>query len=180
MLPKAHLTSCSRVSSSEWVSPPSWLSGSLRPFLYSSSVYSCYCFLISPVSVLYHADPSIKYFLDTSSFLEEISVFSIQLFSSISLHCSFKMAFLSLLALLWNSVFSCIYLFLSPLPFAFLLSSTICKASSDNHFTLLYFFSFETTLVTTSCSMLWTFVHSSSGTLPAKSNPFNLFVSSTV
>ena len=180
MLPKAHLTSYSRISSSEWVTPPSWLSGSLRPFLYSSSVYSCYCFLISPVSVLYHADPSIKYFLDTSSFFEETSVFSIQLFSSISLHCSFKMAFLSLLALLWNSVFSCIYLFLSPLPFAFLISSIICKASLDNYFTFLYFFSFETALFTTSCKMLWTSVHSSSGSLPAKSNTCNLFVTSTV
>ena len=30
---------------------PSWLSGSLRPFLYSSSVYSCNLFLISSASV---------------------------------------------------------------------------------------------------------------------------------
>ena len=40
MLPKAHLTSHSRMSGTGWVTTPSWLSGSLRLFLYSSSVYS--------------------------------------------------------------------------------------------------------------------------------------------
>ena len=40
MLPKAHLTSHSRMSGSRLVTTPSWLSGSLRSFLYSSSVYS--------------------------------------------------------------------------------------------------------------------------------------------
>ena len=40
MLPKAHLTSDSRTSgSSRWVITLSWLSGSWRSFLYSSSVY---------------------------------------------------------------------------------------------------------------------------------------------
>ena len=34
-LPKAHLTSHSRISCSRWVITPSWLSGSLRFFLYS-------------------------------------------------------------------------------------------------------------------------------------------------
>ena len=47
MLPKAHLTSHSRMSGSKWVITPSWLSGSWRSFLYSSSVYSCHLFLIS-------------------------------------------------------------------------------------------------------------------------------------
>ena len=37
------------------------------------------------------------------------------LFSSISLHCSLKKAFFSLLAIFWNSTFSCVYLTLSPL-----------------------------------------------------------------
>ena len=40
MLPKAHLTSHSRMSGSRWVITPSWLSGSWRCFLYNSSVYS--------------------------------------------------------------------------------------------------------------------------------------------
>ena len=34
MLPKAHLTSHSRMSGSSWVITPSWLSGSLRSFLF--------------------------------------------------------------------------------------------------------------------------------------------------
>ena len=38
MLPKAHLTSHSRISGCREVIIPSWLSGSLRPFLHSSSV----------------------------------------------------------------------------------------------------------------------------------------------
>ena len=38
MLPKAHLTLHSRMSGSRWVITPLWLSGSLRSFLYSSSV----------------------------------------------------------------------------------------------------------------------------------------------
>ena len=37
MLSKAHLTSHSRMSGSSWVITPSWLSGSWRSFLYSSS-----------------------------------------------------------------------------------------------------------------------------------------------
>ena len=41
MLPKAHLTSYSRMSGSRWVITPSRLSGSWRSFLYSSSLYSC-------------------------------------------------------------------------------------------------------------------------------------------
>ena len=41
MLPKAHLTSHSKMSGSKWVITPLWLSGLLRSFLYSSSVYSC-------------------------------------------------------------------------------------------------------------------------------------------
>ena len=43
MLPKAHLTSHSKMSGSRWIITPSWLSGSLRPVLYSS-VYSCHLF----------------------------------------------------------------------------------------------------------------------------------------
>ena len=47
VLPKVHLTSHSRMSGSRWVITPSWLSESLRSFLYSFSVYSCHLLLIS-------------------------------------------------------------------------------------------------------------------------------------
>ena len=50
MLPKAHLTSHSKMSGSRWVSTSLWLSGSWRSFLYSS-VHSCYFFIIASVSV---------------------------------------------------------------------------------------------------------------------------------
>ena len=46
MLPKAHLTSHSRMSDSWWVITPSWLSGLWGSFLYTSFVYSCHLFLI--------------------------------------------------------------------------------------------------------------------------------------
>ena len=51
MFPKAHLTSHSRMPGSTYVITRSWLSGSLRPFLYSSSVYSHHLFLLSSASV---------------------------------------------------------------------------------------------------------------------------------
>ena len=57
-----------------------------------------------------------------------------------------KKAFLSLPVALWNSKLSWVDFSLSPLPFAFLLSSAICKASSDNHCAFLHFFFFGTVL----------------------------------
>ena len=51
MLPKTHLTLHSWMSGSGWVITPSWLSGSWRSFLYSSSVYFYHFFLISFSSV---------------------------------------------------------------------------------------------------------------------------------
>ena len=91
-----------------------------------------------------------------------------------------KKAFLSLLAVLLNSVFSWVYLSLSPLPFASLLSLALCKASSHNHFAFLHLFFFGMVLITASCTVLQTSVHSSSGTLFTRSNPLNLFVTSSV
>ena len=51
MLPKAPLTSHSRMSGYRWVITALWLSVSWRSFLYSSSVYSCHLFLMSSASV---------------------------------------------------------------------------------------------------------------------------------
>ena len=78
MLPKAHLTSHSRMFGPRWVIIPSWLSGLWSSFLYSSSVYSCYHFLISSASVrsipfLSFIEPIFAWNLDISNFLEEIS-----------------------------------------------------------------------------------------------------------
>ena len=55
--------------------------------------------------------------------------------------------------------------FLSPFPFASLLFSAICKASSDHHFAFLHLFFLGMVLITASCTMSQTSVHCSSGTL---------------
>ena len=51
MLPKACLTSHSRMSGSRWTITPSWLTGPWTSFLYIFSVYSCHLYLISSASV---------------------------------------------------------------------------------------------------------------------------------
>ena len=146
MLPKAHLTSHSRMSGSRWVITPSWLSGSWRSSLYSSSVYCYHLFLTSSASV--RSVPFLSFIVPTFAwnvplvsliFLKRSLVFPILLFPSIYLHWSLRKAFLSLLAILWNSAFKWVYLSFFPLPFASLLFSTICKASSDNHSAFLHF-----------------------------------------
>ena len=105
MLPKAHFTSHSKMSSSRWVITPSWLSGSLRSFKYRSSVYSCHLFFISSASVrsilfLSFIVPIFAWNVPLVSliFLKRSLVFSILLFSSISLHWSWgRLSYLSLL-----------------------------------------------------------------------------------
>ena len=82
----------------------------------------------------YGAHLCIKCPLGVSNFLEEISSLShsdvfLYLFALIT-----DKAFLCLLAMLWKSAFSWMYLSLSPLPFTSLLFSAICKTSLDNHF----------------------------------------------
>ena len=83
MLTKAHLTSHSRMSGSRWVVTTSWLSGSWRSFLYSSSVYSCHLFLLSSTYV--RSIPFLLFLvlifawnipLVSFNFLEEVSSFS--------------------------------------------------------------------------------------------------------
>ena len=172
MLSKAHLASHSRMSGSRWMITPSWLPESWRSFLYSSSVYSCHLFLISSASVSsYHFCPLLCSSLHEMFpwhlliFLKRSLVFPILLFSSISLHWSLRKAFLSLLASLWDSAFKWVYLSFSPLPFDSLLFSAICKASSDNHFAFLHFFFLGMVLITASCTVSQTSIHSSSGTL---------------
>ena len=113
-------------------------------------------------------------------FLKRSLVFSILLFSSISLHWSLRKAFLYLLGILWNSVIRCVYLSFFPLPLASFLFSAICKASLDDHFAFLHFFYLGMVLITASCRISQTSLHSVSGTLSIKSNPLNLFVISTV
>ena len=101
--------------------------------------------------------------LGISNFLEEIS----SLFHSI--------VFLYFFALITEKSFLspcyslelCIQMgisFLSPLPLASRLFSATCKASSDNHFAFLHFFFLRNVLITASCTVLRTSIHSSSDT----------------
>ena len=98
-------------------------------------------------------------------FLKRSLVFPILLFSFISLHWSLRKAFISLLAIFWNSAFKWVYLSFSPLPFTSLFFSAICKVSSDYLFAFLHFFFLIMVLVTASLTVLQTSIHSSSGTL---------------
>ena len=186
MLPKAHLTSHSRISNSRWVTMPLWLSESLRAFLYSYSLYSCHLFFISSASVrsilfLSFIVPILAWNVPLVSLIFlKISVVSHFIVFLYLLHWSLRKPFLSLLAVLWNSAFSWVYLSLSSLPFASLLFSAIFKAFSDNHLVFLHVFSLKMILVSTFCKKLQSFVQSSLGTLYVRSNPLNLFITSTV
>ena len=120
VFPKAHLTSHSRMSGCRWVTTPSWLSGSLRSFFVQFFMYFCYLFLISSASIrsllfLAFIVPIFAWNVPLISpiYLKKSLIFPILLFFSIFLHCSFKKASFSLLAVLWNSAFSWIYLSLS-------------------------------------------------------------------
>ena len=149
MLPKAYVTLHPRTSDFRWMITPSWLSGSWRTFLYSSSVYSYHLFSIASASIrsvsfLSFIEPifALNIPLVSLIFLRRTLVFPILLFSSVSLHWSLRKAFLSLLDILWNTAFRWAYLSFSPLLFTSLLFTAVCKASSESHFAFLHFFFF--------------------------------------
>ena len=144
----------------------------MKVFLYSYSVYSYHLFLISSDSV--RSIPFLSFIksiyawnipLVSLIFLKRSLVFPILFFSSFSLHWSLRKAFLSLLTILWNSAFKWEYLSFSPLLLAFLLFTAICKASLDSHFAFLHFFFLGMILIPFSCTISWTSIHSSPGTL---------------
>ena len=156
MLLKAYLTLDPRTSGSRWVITLSWLSESLRSFLYSSSVYSCHLLLISSIiSVLYCVHLYMKYSFGISDFLKEIS------------SLSHSIVFLYFFVLITEEGFLispcyplelCIQMgisFFPPLPFASLLFTAICKASSDKHFAFLHFFFFGKQCHEPPSTVLW-------------------------
>ena len=89
-----------------------------------------------------------KYSLGISNFLDEISSLS---------HSVVFLYFFALIAEEGYSLELCIQVGISFLfSFAFLASlhfEAICKASSDNHFAFLYFFSMGMVLIPVSCTM---------------------------
>ena len=92
-----------------------------------SSVYSCHRFLVSSASVrsilfLSFTVPIFAWSVPSVFLIfKKSQVFPILLFFSLSLHCSLKEAFLSLLAILWNSAFRWVYISFPPLSFTSLL-----------------------------------------------------------
>ena len=159
MLSKAHLTSHSRISDSRWVTTPSWLSGSWRCFLHSSSVYSCHLFLVSSDSV--RSIPFLSFIvlifawnvpLVSLIFLKRFLVFPILLLP-LFLHIDHwgRLSYLSLL--FFGTLHSNGYIF--PFLLCFLLlffsqqrSVKTAKVSSDNHFASLHFFFLGMVLIT--------------------------------
>ena len=136
MLPTAYLTSHSGMSDCR------------------CETYSCHLFLISSASVrslpfLPFTVPILAWNIPLISpvFLKRSLVFPVLLFSSVSLHCSFKKAFLPLLAVLWNSASSC-YIFPFPpcisllfFPQLFIKPSQTTTLSSCISFSLGWFWS---------------------------------------
>ena len=154
--------------------------------MYSSSVCSCHLFLVSSTSVrsipfLFFIVPIFAWNIPLVSlfFLKRSLVLPIWLFSSFYLHWPLRKAFLSLLAILWNSTFRWAYLSLSPFTLAYLLFSGMYKASSDSHFAFFAFLflgdGLDHCLLYNIMNLhLYFFRHS------VRSNHLNLFVTSTL
>ena len=102
--------------------------------------------------------------LGVFNFLEEMSSHSHLFF--LPFLCIDRWRRLSYLFLLFfGTLHSDAYIFPFLLCFSPLLFTTICKAFPDSHFAFLHFFSMGMVLITVSCTMWQTSVHSSSGIL---------------
>ena len=189
MFPKAHLTSHSRMSGSRWVITALWFSRSLRPVLCSSSVHSCHLFLISSaflrslmISVVYHAHPCMKCSLGISSFCKEISSLS----HSVVFLYLFGLFIKNLLFSTCYSLELCIHLSISfPFSLAFHFSSFLSHLYSllKQLLCLLAYFSWEwfwSPLPVQCYKPPSIILQADSSNLSTRSNPLNLFVTSTV
>ena len=144
----------------------------IKIFLCSSSVYSCHLFLISSLSIsslvflpFYCVHLCMKYSLGISNFLEEIS----SLFHSIIFLYFFELITEEgFLIYPWYSLELCIHMaipFFLSISFCFSSFTALCKALSDNYFAFLHLFFLGLVSIMSSCTMSWTSVHSSLGTL---------------
>ena len=136
-----------------------------------------------PIPLLSFIVPSFAWNVPLVSlnFLEEISSPSHWVVSLLFLCINHwgRLSYLSLLFL--GTLHSNGYIFpFSPLPLASLLFSAIHKASSDNHFCLFAFLFLGDGLDPCLLFNVTNSLHSSSGTQSIRSNPLNLFVTSTV
>ena len=183
MFPKAHMTLPSRISGSRWVITPS---GSWKSFLCTCSVCSCHLFLnllllLGPYcSVLYCAHLCMKYPLDISNFLKEISSLPLSIvFLVLCIDHFSRLSYLS--SLFFGTLHSdrCIFPFLFCL-FLLFFSQVCVRPPQTPILPFLQFFFLGMVLITTSCTMLGTSIHCSSSTLSIRHNPLSLFVTSTV
>ena len=115
--------------------------------------------LATPWTGAYQAPPSMGF--SRQEYWSQVPLPSLEEISSLS-HCIVFLYFFTLIAeegFLVSSCYSlelCIQMgisFLSPLPFASLLFTAICKAPSDNHFAFLHFFFLGMVLIPVSCTM---------------------------
>ena len=179
-LPEAHWTSHSRMSGSRWVTTLLKLFQSLRPFLYSSSVYSCYLLLISSTSV--RSIPFLSFIVPIFAwnvllvsliFLMRSLVFSMLLFHLFL--CIIHLRRLSYISLIVSGAPHLIgHIFSFLLCHLFLFFSQVFVGFLRQPLCLIAFLFLRDVLLTTTCTMLQTSIHSSSGTLSTRSNPLNL------
>ena len=116
----------------------------IKIFFFIVLCISCHLFLISSASLrsitflsFFVANFAWNVPLVSLIFLKRSPIFRILLFSSISLYCSLKKAFLSLLVILWYFAFRWVYLSFSSLSSAFLFFSQLFARPSQT--TVLYF-----------------------------------------
>ena len=151
-------------------------------------MFSCHLSLISSASV--RSLPFLSFILTVFAWRYPlISPIFLKIFSLSNLHCVYLFISISIYLLAFISIFHLrrlsylsllfsgtlhsdgyIFLSLSPLPFASLLSSAIYKASSHNHFAILHFLLFGMVWVTASYTE-YNSIHSFSSTSSMKSNP---------
>ena len=172
------------MSGSRWVIIPLGLSG-LWSFLYSS-VYSCHLlissFYVRSIAFLSFIEPIFARNVPLVSliFLKRSLVFPILLFSSISLHWSLRKTFLSLLAILRNSAFRWVCLSFSPLPYLFFFSQLYVKPPQTTilPFCISFSWGWCWSLPPVQCHEPLSIVLQA--LLSIRSNPLNLFLTSTV
>ena len=150
-------------------------------------MYSCHLFLISSAfvrsipSVLYRAQLCMKGSLSISNYLEERSRLSHSIVFLYLFALIIEEDFLMLSLLFFGNLHSNGYIF--PFLLCLLLlffSQLFVRPPETTIFAFLHFFFLGMVLNTASCTMPQTSVHSSSGILSIRSNPLNLFITSTI
>ena len=165
------MNSHSRMSGSRWMIIASWLAGSWRSFLYSSSMYACHLFLISSASV--RSIPFLSYFMPIFACkIPLVSQFSSRDFQSFPFYCFplflcidywGMLSYLSLLSL--ELCIQLVICFLFSFAFSFSSFLSYLEGLLRQPFGFLHFFFLGMVLITASYTMSWTSIHSSSGTL---------------